>query len=231
MAGDWSKIEHGLRDKPEVIAMSTILAADRDLIAGKLLRLWEWFDKNTSDGCAHGVTQAFIDSLVALDGFASALESVGWLSIRNGSILQPKFDRHNSKSAKARALANERMKRSRYAASATKAQPEKRREEKRDKPPIPPSLDTPEFRLAWDDFSLHRSEIRKPLTATAERRLLGKLQEWGALRAVAAIEHSIASGWQGIFEDKSQAAGSAREPLRMPTPEELANHNPAGGPA
>lgn len=134
MAGDWLKMEHELADKPEVIAISATLGIDRFSVIGRLHRIWSWFDRHTTDGCAAGVTTAFLDSLVAHEGFAQSMTAVGWLAVRNGRLSVPNFDRHISKSAKQRNLASERMKRSRYATSATKAQPEKRREEKKDSP-------------------------------------------------------------------------------------------------
>lgn len=156
MAGFWIKMEHDLRDKPEVISLAATLGInDRDLIVGKLHRLWSWFDKHTSDGCAPGVTPVFIDSLVDLEGFASALQVVGWLSTRRDSVAMPKFDRHNSKSAKDRALASERMKRSRYAASATKTLPEQSRADSKS-PCSPPKEAGQGFERFWDAFPKRR---------------------------------------------------------------------------
>lgn len=216
MAGDWTKIEHDLRDKPEVIAVANALSVtDRDLIVGKLIRLWQWFDRNTPDGCAAGVTPAFVDSYVALDGFASALETVGWLSIRNGSVLQPNFDRHNSKSAKARALSRVRMQRSRYASSATDAQPEKRREEKRNNP-LPLLLQTPEFESAWNDWVNHRKELKKPLKPTMAVAQLKMLADMGCLRAVAMIRHTVTMGWQGLREPENGHVPPAYGPPKPP---------------
>lgn len=124
MAIDWLKIEHCLPDKPEVVAMANQLAMDRYAVAGRLLAVWTWFDRHTVDGTAPGVTPAFIDSLVAQELFAAAMTAVGWLSLRNGSLAVPKFSRHISKSAKARALAAERVQRSRNAPSVTKPLPD-----------------------------------------------------------------------------------------------------------
>jgi hypothetical protein len=74
---------------------------------------------------------------------------------------------------------------------------------------IPERLRTPEFRNAWKDWLSHRSEIHKALKPTAQRNALAKFDAWGASRAVAAIRHSIANGWEGCFEpdEKSGRAG------------------------
>jgi hypothetical protein len=56
------------------------------------------------------------------------------------------------------------------------------------------------FQPAWAEWEEHRRELRKPLTELAAKKQLKQLGEWGPERAVAAIELSIRSGWQGIFE-------------------------------
>jgi hypothetical protein len=71
--------------------------------------------------------------------------------------------------------------------------------------PIPDCLNTPEFAKAWTDWQTHRRQIRKTLTPLAAQRQLTTLAEWGADRAVAAIQGSIQAGWTGIFENQRQS--------------------------
>jgi hypothetical protein len=126
----WIKVDHDLHDKPEVAAIAAALGLDIDTVVGKLLRVWQWFDRHTHDGCAN-VALEFHDRIAQHSGFASAMQKVGWLIARKGGVITvPKFDRHNSKSAKRRVLAAETMQRSRCANVARKAQPDKRREDK-----------------------------------------------------------------------------------------------------
>jgi hypothetical protein len=68
---------------------------------------------------------------------------------------------------------------------------------------IPPELNDPRFLEVWQEWIKHRSEIRKKLTPSASKKQLKKLAGWGLERAINAIEHSIAGGWQGIFEEGS----------------------------
>lgn len=75
-------------------------------------------------------------------------------------------------------------------------------------PPIPPQLDTPAFREAWSLWTHHRKEIRHGLTPTTVKRQFARLIKWGPDRAVAAIDHSIANGWEGIFEPDRQGAST-----------------------
>jgi len=58
------------------------------------------------------------------------------------------------------------------------------------------------FSQAWSTWLRHRKEIGHPLTPTAMSRQLSKLKAMGEARAIATIEHSVANGWQGLFEPK-----------------------------
>jgi hypothetical protein len=64
---------------------------------------------------------------------------------------------------------------------------------------LPTSLDTPAFRAAWADWCAHRRDLRKPVTPRAATIAFRRLAEWGEPAAIAAIEHSITAGYQGIF--------------------------------
>ena len=77
---------------------------------------------------------------------------------------------------------------------------------------IPESLDTNAVRLALDEFREHRRQLKKPLTALAEKKLLTEWSGKGAVRFIGAVNHSIARGWQGLFEPdaKHRNANDAR---------------------
>lgn len=75
---------------------------------------------------------------------------------------------------------------------------------------IPSSLDTEQFRASWERWRQHHSEIRKPLTKTSIASQLAQLESWGVVRAIAAIEHSIAKGYQGIYEARAPSRGTGR---------------------
>jgi hypothetical protein len=66
---------------------------------------------------------------------------------------------------------------------------------------LPADLQTnPELQTAWTAWIQHRSEIRKKLTPSAAQEQIKQIRQWGPDRAVAAIHHSIAGSYQGIFE-------------------------------
>jgi len=69
---------------------------------------------------------------------------------------------------------------------------------------FPDSLKSPEFETAWNEYVEHRRQLRKPLTPLAAQKQLAKLAAIGMARAIAAINHSIANGWSGIFEERQQ---------------------------
>ena len=142
MAGDWLKMRHDLADDPAVIRLATLCGLEEDAVIGKLFRLWSWADRHSKDGQVDGVDLACVDRLARRDGYGAALVRVGWLVETGEGLSFPRFDRHCSDTAKARALGKNRVETHRNAASVTgsphpvtvSALPEKRREEL---PPLP----------------------------------------------------------------------------------------------
>ena len=112
MAGEWIKLRHDLDDDPHVLRAQELLdVGDIDLLIGKLRRLWMYGDRHTVHGFIRFGTPAMIDRIVRLDGFGEALAQVGWLEFTGAGCQIPRFDEHNSESAKKRALTARRMSR------------------------------------------------------------------------------------------------------------------------
>lgn len=142
MAGDWLKFETATLDKPEVWAIAQDLNIDPDAVIGKLLRVWSWFDQQSTIGNAPSVTKALLDRCAGVTGFCDSVIKAGWMVDDGEFISLPNFERHNGTTAKTRAQTGKRVKNHRSkddepcnAPSVTKALPEKRREEN-----IKPSL-------------------------------------------------------------------------------------------
>lgn len=131
MAGDWIKLETGTPFKPEILRIAETLGLDRRTAFGIVAEFWCWLDQNCSDGKVTHLSLQSIDAVTQTPGFAHAYSEVGWgkLNLSTGTLTIKHWDRHNGKSAKTRALSQERMKRKRYADSVTNREPEKRREE------------------------------------------------------------------------------------------------------
>jgi hypothetical protein len=155
MAGDWMKIELELPDKPEVHAISSQLNIDPDAVVGKLIRVWQWFDKHTTDGNAYGVTYSLPDRITGVIGFGEAMMFVGWLEQADKNLVMPKFDRHTSASAKQRALTAKRVAKTRNgnsnAPNVTQAlaREEKRRVKENTKRNIPEDFGISERVVNW----------------------------------------------------------------------------------
>jgi len=90
--------------------------------------------------------------------------------------------------------------RSHNATPYTKEDPKKTQRARSADSELPEVLDNSTFRQAWADWQTHRRQMKKPLTKIAASRALAKLARMGSTRAIAAIEHSIANNWRGIYE-------------------------------
>ena len=76
----------------------------------------------------------------------------------------------------------------------------KEEEKKPPYPLFPDPLDNPEFQSVWKEWIAYRGRKLKPITA---QKQLNKLGDWGSARAIAALEHTMFKGWQGIREPET----------------------------
>ena len=67
-------------------------------------------------------------------------------------------------------------------------------------------FESKEFAEAWEQWTQHRREKKKPLTPTSVTLQFKALKDMGEVRSIAAINSSIANGYTGIFETKSHNA-------------------------
>ena len=191
MAGDWIKIKTSLIDDPAVIGISSALGLDGDLVVGKLIRIWSWANHQTEDGKAVGVGPEWIDNYLRCEGFAQAMEKVGWLKIKNDKITIPKFERHNGSSAKTRANAAKRQAKKRSQPSRTERDKnvtrplaEKRREENKTTPPFPPPPASAD----------HPPHVAKPPCPVAWGGVVSELIDLGVFAPHPAVEAAQAAG-------------------------------------
>lgn len=68
---------------------------------------------------------------------------------------------------------------------------------------IPASLETPEFRKAFDEWREYKREKGQGYKPAGLRKLLKQLSEWGPVKSVQSIEHSMASNYAGLFEPRA----------------------------
>jgi len=71
-------------------------------------------------------------------------------------------------------------------------------------PPMALPFDSADFKLFWSNWEQHRKEKKAKLTPTARNQQLEKLKDMGEHRAIAALKHSLANGWTGIFEEETR---------------------------
>ncbi len=235
MAEEWIKMRHDLRDDPGVIGIASELGLEDDTVVGKLHALWSWAVRHLvadeqGNGNAPSVTTMWVDRYLNVTGFADAMIHVDWLREDGQGVVIPRMSLHIDKSAKRRALQRRRTEKHRAecnAPSVTKVLPPARKKEKekenstssfrRSRARVEdvaisehsgPEFETDEFKAAWAGWVANRKEIGKPMTERAAKMQLAKLKDIGHDRAISAIEHSIANGWQGIFEPSGRGGGS-----------------------
>lgn len=67
-------------------------------------------------------------------------------------------------------------------------------------PLLPAALDTPAFRAAWEEYIQYRKDSKlKKLLPRSIQKMWSAMSAYGVSPSIAAIERSIANGWQGIF--------------------------------
>lgn len=239
MAGDWIKIEKATARKPEVLQLADILQIHPDHAFGLCVRFWGWCDDQMTIGHAPRVTNVTLDAVFGHAGFVTALITVGWLRVRDGSLEVPNFDRHLSDSAKNRALSGERKKKQR--AGVTEMSRSKRdksvtREEKRREESIsfsysetqngvvvPKKMQTPEVQQAvlhWLTHLESKDPLKVPQADSPQMQALW--HKWSALgpeRLVAAIWHSSSEGFVTLHEPPApRAVGASGGKLKLRTP-------------
>ena len=87
-------------------------------------------------------------------------------------------------------------------AISTQSRVEKRRVDIEKSIIIPECLNIPNFISSWENWKLHRKQIKKPLTDKSSEMLLKRFELVGVDTAIKMINQSIENGWQGIFEIK-----------------------------
>lgn len=219
MALEWLKFEQHTSNKPEVWEMANRLGIDPDAVVGKLLRVWGWFSNQTTNGDAPSVTKALLDRDCGVTGFCNAMIEAGWMIEENGRIRLPNFDRHNSETAKKRALTakrNAKLRTERHgrdaasvtkrdAASATTASPREDKIREELSPPTQAREDvqkdsSPQWLdPIWEKWSDYRFQKTGQRITEVEADLLKlDLVRTGQEKAVRNVEFSIKRGFKTI---------------------------------
>jgi len=110
MASEWIKVVTNLTEKPEIIQISDATGIDCYGVVGRLIDVWSWASRNCrNDGVTHISGMRHINKITACEAFAEAMVDCGWIMVKDNQMAFINFDRHNSQTAKERALAALRM--------------------------------------------------------------------------------------------------------------------------
>lgn len=194
MSGDWIKVQGDTAHKPEVLKIARMLDIPKAHAFGLVVTFWAWCDRHTVDGLICDMTEEDFDIEVSHKGFSAAMKEVKWL-LKNddGSFLVPKFERHNSASAKKRAQASQRQQTWRESVrEAAGAKPEAKNGNHVE---IPTWLEAEQFK-AW--IKVRPSRARTADAQVAAIRKLDKFRSDG-LDPNAIVRESLSNGWQGLF--------------------------------
>ncbi len=114
MANDWIKMRASLQTHPKVVTLMSHTKCDRHTVIGSLHAVWSVFDQHTEEGVLEGYTPEALDDIIGRKGFAEAMIAAGWLQFDGDKTLAvPDFQEHNGESAKKRAEATLRKRKSR----------------------------------------------------------------------------------------------------------------------
>lgn len=201
MAGDWLKVEKDTPEKPEILVVASRLGLSIADVFLACFRVWRWADSVTPDGAVRSVDPASLDALVHTPGLTQALIDVGWLQVRQGSLVVPNFNRHMGQSAKRRCQDSVRK------MSAREADKMRTREEK----------------------SIEQREVaRDPPTVEEVRAYVAKRTV--KIDPELFVAHYAANGWKRdsgipildwkmVLREWEIRETSRREPVKRPRPE------------
>lgn len=191
-------------------------AALRCVTTGALLKLWsaarEHGKQRGDDLLLEHISIAHLDEMAGCPGLGKAMETVGW-ALQDGGVILPKFAQHNAprtgaerqRAYRARndTKRNARVTR-RNARRVTSALPEKRREEKKNIPPISPprGASSPLSNLREEIHRIHREALPwgpdwRPHADTTARALDVRLK---ALLKELGDENEVLQVFRRVFE-------------------------------
>lgn len=111
MAGEWMKVEKVTPDKPEIAILARKLGVSIGDAFMAWFRVYAWADGMTCPGLVPNLSLTEVDQLAHAPPRTAehlASKEIGWMRAGPEGVHFSKWDRHNGKSAKARALESEK---------------------------------------------------------------------------------------------------------------------------
>lgn len=208
MAGDWIKMRVDLQSHPKVVRILSATCTDKFRAIGGLHAVWTIFDTHSEDGKLKGYTPELLDHVIGWDGFARAMESVGWLQYDGLETLAlPEFEAHNGKSGKRRAEDQKRKKESRQSVrilseecpTDLRTREEKRREDIKASP-IVPTGDESEILSAYREHLPHCQGV-SVLNPKRRRRIRDAIKLARSVCAAQGWPYEAARFWHAYFSE------------------------------
>lgn len=109
MSTHWIKVEKDTPHKPELRQAAKRCGVKRADAFLAFFQLWSFFDTHCVEGFLPGFTAEEADEIAGLRGFAAALVAAGWITFDPTGLTISNWDRHNGRSAKARAQTMRRV--------------------------------------------------------------------------------------------------------------------------
>jgi hypothetical protein len=200
-------------DEPDLDPCNAAALPAVTLVCGALVRLWCLADSHVGEDDILDLSAGDVDEFLGIPGFCALMPS-SWLSVDGDRVKLPGFHRHNGTQAKKRAVTQERVKRHRVRNAASVTRPDQDQDQTKTKKNddamaralSTSGLDTQAFGH-WFDY---RKSIGKPLKPQSLDAAAKHLASFGSQQA-AAVQHSIANGYQGLFAPKETHAAPTRK--------------------
>ncbi|NLS97427.1 MAG: hypothetical protein GXX96_35250 [Planctomycetaceae bacterium] len=113
MSGDWIKMRCNLSSHPKVVKLASRLSVTRVTVIGALHAVWTVADQHATENGLLEMDAESLDVFAETPGFCRELEAVGWLEIGADFVKFPDYCEHNGTTAKTRASAQKRQRKSR----------------------------------------------------------------------------------------------------------------------
>jgi hypothetical protein len=210
----------------ETLCVTNALPFYLSALRGALVTLWVYADTHIRDDNTLEFDSQALNAIVGIEGFASVLPREWITELDNGYIQLPGYREKNGVVARERRANNAKARQAAYRIRRSNAQHngsvtrdsliakcrdldldlDKKRKIPKEKKVPREAFDVTQFAgldtKAWADWCAYRVAIKKPLRPASMSAAARKLAAMGP-RQRAAVDESIANGYQGLFEPKS----------------------------
>lgn len=102
---EWMEIDLDLPERPQFRRIMLLTGESREVVLGRLFRLWRWAARHTDDGAFPGMTAEALAELLGGDvdfWLSLADKHVGWLEFHDDGVVVPGWKKRFGAAAKKR---------------------------------------------------------------------------------------------------------------------------------